>query len=244
MAEKTTVVLVHGAWHDDTCWDLVRADLDARGIPSIAVCLPMSTLDVDAEVVRGAIGAQSGDVIVIAHSWGGSPVTLGAAGLPQVKHLVYLAAYMIEAGLPATSPTARRETAGRRALVTEAGQVVIDASLAREAFYHDVEERLAQQMITRLRPFATAGFAPVGTDRVAAWRTVPATYVVCLRDRVIHPGDQRIMARHAGEVVEFDTSHSPFLSRPDLVADLIADRYQRVGSAAAVPRQEAVPPGT
>lgn len=49
----TTAVLVHGGWHSASCWDLVRAELTADGIRSVAPQLPMtSTLDVDAAVVR------------------------------------------------------------------------------------------------------------------------------------------------------------------------------------------------
>ncbi|MFB7495051.1 alpha/beta fold hydrolase [Streptomyces sp. NPDC056161] len=234
-AGRTTVVLVHGGWHDETCWDPLREELDARGIPSTAVRLPMTRLDADADVVRTAIEAQDGDVIVVAHSWGGSPATLGASGLPRVKHLVYLAAFMIEAGVPVTPPARRRPTAGGAAKAGADGTVAIDASLARQAFYDDVSDGLADRMIATLRPMAAASFEPVATDRAAAWRTVPSTYAVCLRDRAIHPEDQRAMAGDAGEVVEFDTGHSPFLSRPDLVADLIADRYDRLRRGNAAP---------
>jgi pimeloyl-ACP methyl ester carboxylesterase len=238
MTEQTTVVLVHGAWHDETCWDLVREELNTRGIPSTAVRLPMTRLDADADVVRAVIEAQGGDVIVVGHSWGGSPVTLGASGLPQVKHLIYVAAYMLEAGVPVTPFVKRRATEGKAAKTNADGEVVIDASLARQAFYHDVGEELADRMIAALRPIATSCYEEVAADRLAAWRTVPTTYAVCLRDKAIHPEDQRTMANNAGTVVEFDTSHSPFLSRPDLVSGLIADRYDciRQDDAAVRPR--------
>ncbi|MFE2043374.1 alpha/beta hydrolase [Streptomyces sp. NPDC059477] len=228
MAEQTTVVLVHGAWHDHTCWDLLRDELGARGIPSTAVRLPMTRLDVDAAVVRAAVQAQGGEVIVVGHSWGGSPVTLGVSGLPQVKHLIYLAAFMTEAGVPVTPPDQRRATEAGSAQVNRDGHITIDASRAKEAFYHDVGEELAERMIATMRPVAVGAFKPITADREAAWRTIPTTYVLCQQDRVIHPEDQRAMAHNADELVEFDTSHSPFLSRPDLVADLIADRYDRV----------------
>ena len=60
-----------------------------------------STLDVDAAVVRETLDGLGDDAVVVAHSWGGSPVTLGASGAPNLKHVIYLAAIMIEAGLPA-----------------------------------------------------------------------------------------------------------------------------------------------
>ena len=90
----TTAVLVHGGWHSASCWDLVRAELTADGIRSVAPQLPMtSTLDVDAAVVRETLDSLDDDAVVVAHSWGGSPVTLGASGAPNVRHLIYLAAF-------------------------------------------------------------------------------------------------------------------------------------------------------
>jgi pimeloyl-ACP methyl ester carboxylesterase len=231
MSDGPTVVLVHGAWHNDTCWNLVRGLLDERGIPSVTVQLPQSTLDQDAAVVRTAIDEAPGDVIVVGHSWGGSPVTMGAAGSDKVRHLVYLAAFMVEIGLPVTEFETRHETTGAAAMVPEGDYMVIDPDLAVAAFYHDVEPGLAAETAAELRPFELRGFQPVQTDLVAAWKTVPSTYVLTTDDRSVHPEDQRIMARNATEVVEIPTGHSPFLSRPDLVADIVAERWERVRDA-------------
>jgi pimeloyl-ACP methyl ester carboxylesterase len=100
-AIMTTAVLVQGGWHSASCWDLVRAELTADGIRSVAPQLPMtSTLDVDAAVAQETLDSLSDDAVVVAHSWGGSPVTLGASGAKNVRHLIYLAAFMIEAGRP------------------------------------------------------------------------------------------------------------------------------------------------
>jgi hypothetical protein len=53
--------------------------------------------------------------------------------------------------------------------------------------------------------------------------TTPSTYVVCSEDRGVHPELQRIMAKRCNESVEWPTAHSPFLNRPDLVADLLIE---------------------
>jgi pimeloyl-ACP methyl ester carboxylesterase len=79
---------------------------------------------------------------------------------------------------------------------------------------------------------------PIGADPSvpappAAWKSIPSTYVVCTDDRTIAPESQRMMAANADAVVEWDTSHSPMLSRPDLVADLLAEL-----AAAAEPKTE------
>jgi pimeloyl-ACP methyl ester carboxylesterase len=234
MSNPATAVFVHGGWHDGWSWHLVRELLDARGVPSVALDLPMTTLDRDAAVLRAALAEIGGDAIVVAHSWGGNVATLGAAGAPNVRHLVYIAAVLTEPGHPtlaAPVPVKGRETLRSMVVVETETETVIDREVSLAAFYHDVEPALARQAAARLRPFQKTGYAVVETDAVAAWRTIPTTYVVCAEDRMIHPDTQRDMAAAAGaEVVEWSSSHSPFLSHPDLVADLVA---QRAGAAEA-----------
>jgi pimeloyl-ACP methyl ester carboxylesterase len=228
MTAPATAVFVHGGWHDGWSWHLVRQLLDARGVPSVALDLPMTTLDADAAVLRDTLARIGGDAVVVAHSWGGNVATLGASGAPNVRHLIYLAAVLTEAGHPALAPSAipkGRETM-RSAVVIETDTTTeIDREASLEVFYPDVDPVLARQAAARLRPFQKTGYAVVATDAVAAWRTIPTTYVVCTQDRMIHPDTQREMAAAAGaEVIEWRSSHSPFLSRPGLVADLVARR--------------------
>jgi pimeloyl-ACP methyl ester carboxylesterase len=200
----TAAVLVHGGWHSASCWDLVRAELTADGIRSVAPQLPMtSTLDVDAAVVRA---------------------TLGASGAPNVRHLIYLAAFMIEAGRPA--PVDMRELPPMDSVQIGPEVAVVNPESAFDAFYHDCDPRVAAECTAQLRPFACVGWDLVETSVAPAWSLYPTTYVVCAQDRGINPDDQRAMAAKAGDVVELDTSHSPFLSRPRQVADVIAERVR------------------
>jgi pimeloyl-ACP methyl ester carboxylesterase len=54
-----------------------------------------------------------------------------------------------------------------------------------------------------------------------AWREVPTSYVVCEQDNAIPAFAQDAMAARAGTVHRLDSGHSPFLSRPDEVAELL-----------------------
>ena len=230
MSNPTTAVFVHGGWHDGWSWHLVRDLLDARGVPSVALDLPMTTLDRDAAVLSAALADIEGDAIVISHSWGGSVATLGAIGAPNVRHLIYIAAVLTEAGHPTLSPLSPlpakgRETLRPKVVIDTDTTTIIDREVSLAAFYHDVEPSLARRAASRLRPFQKTGYAIIETSAVAAWRTIPTTYVVCAEDRMIHPDTQREMAAAAGAtVLEWPSSHSPFLSHPDLVADLVARR--------------------
>jgi pimeloyl-ACP methyl ester carboxylesterase len=233
MSNPATAVFVHGGWHDGWSWHLVRELLDARGVPSVALDLPMTTLDRDAAVLSAALAAVEGDAIVISHSWGGSVATLGASGARCVRRLIYIAATVTEAGHPTPSsrssvPVKGRETMRSKVVIETDTTTIIDREVSLAAFYHDVEPSLARQAAARLRPFQKTGYAVIETDAIAAWRTIPTTYVVCAQDRMIHPDNQREMAAAAGaeEILEWPSSHSPFLSHPDLVADLVARRAE------------------
>ena len=89
------------------------------------------------------------------------------------------------------------------------------------AFYHDCPPEVASDAAERLRPQPLGSLSD--TVNAAAWRDKPATYVVCTEDRAIPVALQRSAATRASNVVEWPTSHSPFVSRPDLVAGLLVD---------------------
>jgi hypothetical protein len=87
-------------------------------------------------------------------------------------------------------------------------------------FYGDCSAQDVALARGLLRPMPTAP-PPIEPYR-PAWRDITSTYVVCNQDRAIDPAAQRVMAQRATEVHAWDTSHSPFFSRPDLVVDLLS----------------------
>src|ERR1700683_5271907 len=99
-----TVVLVHGAWHGAWCWDQVVGPLEARGIPVVALDLPghgaspepLGDLATDAAALRAALDRVD-TAVVCGHSYGGAVISDGAEH-PAVRHLVYLAAILLDVG--------------------------------------------------------------------------------------------------------------------------------------------------
>ena len=229
----STVVLVHGAWHGAWCWEQVLPLLDAAAVPVIAVDLPTvshpnATMHDDADYVRGALDAITGDVLLVGHSYGGVVIT--EAGVhPNVKHLVYLAAFALEVGESAQQNAVEGgELRGALADAIEFAEaptgepvLTIKPEGAVAAFYHDCAPDVASAAVERLRPQPLASLAD--SVNAAAWHDKPATYVVCTDDRAIAPGLQRAIAARVNTQIEWATSHSPFASRPELVADLLID---------------------
>jgi len=216
--------------------------LIARGIRATAVDLPghgtdpgtLTDLHGDADSVRSALDGFDEPVILVGHSYGGVVIT--EAGLhPQVSHLVYIASFNLDEGESAMGAAiaqteaasidhSQRPDAFAYTKVAGDGTSSIDSGGARILFYNDCPRDVADWAVDRLgpQPMETLSQAP----RAVAWRHRPSTYAICSFDNIVHPELQRILARRADRVVEWPTGHSPFLSRPDLVADLLVDLAQ------------------
>ncbi|HVB04983.1 MAG TPA: alpha/beta fold hydrolase [Acidimicrobiales bacterium] len=219
---QASVLLVHGGSHDGWCWHLVQAELASLGVASVAPDLPFTTVADDVATVRGAIDEAPGEVVLVGHSRGGRVITMAAAGSDKVRRLVYVAAQMLPEG--ATRAPHHRPTPAALSLAEIDGLPPLEA--ARDAYYHDCPEDLVREAVARLR-VVPAGAKGAASSAPAAWRTIPSAYVVCTDDHMIHPDDQRDMARQAGDVFELPSSHSPFFSHPAELAEIIAAYARR-----------------
>jgi pimeloyl-ACP methyl ester carboxylesterase len=233
------VLLVHGAWHGAWCWEPVIAALADRDVAAVAVDLPghgddtepLTDLRGDALRVRCALDAFDEPVVLVGHSYGGVVIT--EAGVhPRASDLVYVASFNVDedesamSAAVAQSAVAAIDHSGRPDALShfqmaEDGTATIDAEGARVLFYNDCSPEIAQWAVDRLGPHSMASMSQ--SPAAVAWRHRPSTYAICTLDNIVHPDLQRLLARRADHVVEWPTGHSPFLSRPDLVADLIAD---------------------
>ncbi|MFJ8026802.1 alpha/beta fold hydrolase [Streptomyces sp. NPDC096311] len=188
---------------------------------------------------------RGGPVTVVAHSMGGTVLTRAAQLAPElVAHAVYLAAFMPASGTPAAGylrlpenagslvgPALRADPAVVRALRLD--PTSDDAAYRqhlRDTFYADVGPAVADAALGLLTPDAPAGIALGATALTCeGWGSVPRTYVTCAQDRALLPAVQRKFVDDADaafpdnptSVVALDASHSPFLSRPHDVADIV-----------------------
>ncbi len=216
---QAKVVLVHGAWHGPWCWQGVVDALEAQGVDVHAVELPLTSYDDDVATARKAIKAAGKGAVVCGHSYGGMVISRAASGLP-VGRVVYLTAFMTDEGEPPMDHMQAHPSPMMAAIRTDGGVLTVDPAMLHEAFYEDSDPDVVVEIEKLLRPM------PLGdtwvVDVEPAWRQVPSTYIVCTNDKAISEGAQRAMAGRADEVVEWDTDHSPFLTRPVDIADLLA----------------------
>jgi pimeloyl-ACP methyl ester carboxylesterase len=230
IARGATVVLVHGAWHGAWCWDEVVRRLDTAGIPNVALDNPSVTnsnasLADDVDNVTQALDKIDGPVVLVGHSYGGAIVT-DAGTHPLVRHLVYCSAFALDVGESVMKNSLVGGEVGPldEALCFDGDVVTVDRAGAIAAFYHDCADEVARAAASQLRPQAFGALG--GVVRAAAWRTIASTYLLCTDDRALTPALQRSSAARVSTTVEIAASHSPFLSRPNDVADLLCQLAQ------------------
>ncbi|MER9731563.1 alpha/beta hydrolase [Mesorhizobium sp. M0217] len=218
---KPTIVLVHGAFADGTGWQHIIPILQRDGYTVIAVQNALTSLAEDVATTKRVIGAQKGPVVAVGHSYGGAVITGAAAGNPNVKALVYIAAFAPEAGEAIGAYTEKYPSALGHALRTDAaGFVTIDQAQFRDLFAKDVAAEEASVMAAAQKPIIGSAFASSVTG--AAWKTIPSWYLVAQQDRAINPDLERFYAKRMGATTaEIKSSHVPFVSHPKVVAHLI-----------------------
>ncbi|HRH20468.1 MAG TPA: alpha/beta hydrolase [Brevundimonas sp.] len=227
MSDKPTIVLVHGFWGGAAHWAHVINELSARGFDQIrAVEIPLTSLADDAERTRKMVKQIDGPVVLVGHSYGGKVIT-EMGDLPNVKSLVYVAAFAPDAGESAGAISQANPPAAFGNIAPDSdGYLWIAQDKFHESFAQDLSEDEALVM-------AVTQKAPVGStfgDAVTApaWKAKPSWYQISSNDRMIHPENQKMMAArmNARKTITLDASHASLASRPDEVVDLIIEAVE------------------
>ena len=218
---KPTIVLVHGAWADGTSWQEVIPALEREDYSVIAVQNPLTSLADDVATTKRVIDAQAGPVIVVGHSYGGAVIGGAAADNPNVKALVYIAAFALDVGETGFSLLGQYPTELGNALVPDAaGFLYIDRAKFHDIFCQDVDPKTARVMAAAQKPVFNEIFGQ--TLDKAAWKTIPSWYLVATEDKALSPDMERFLAnRMNATTVEVKSSHVTYISKPNEVVKLI-----------------------
>jgi len=232
---KPTIVLVHGGFADSSGWGAEVAALQALGYPVIAAPNPLRGLTGDADYVRSLLQTVSGPVVLVGHSYGSAVITNAARGLANVKALVYIAAFVPDAGEniattpdPETYPGAllNQSTIVARPFPNPAvpGGTDADLTIRPDAFpavfAADLPKPVTAVMAASQRPLSYTAFTEASGE--PAWRTIPSWDLITLDDKAIPPAGQRFMAQRAKATTdEVHSSHAVMISHPDAVIRII-----------------------
>lgn len=227
----TTFALVHGSWHGAWCWELLTPLLQQEGHAVVTMDLPCddgsASFETYADVVCAALVGCDDDVVLVGHSLAGSTVALVAARRP-VLHVVYLCALVPDIGRSVFGQWRDEpdmiNPAYAKALSEPDAQTRttwVDLELTRAILCADCDEPTAKAALNRLRPQARYPYTV--TFQLAEFPSVSCTSVVCTDDQLVGPDWSRRVARDrlGAKLIELPGSHSPFLSRPSALADVL-----------------------
>lgn len=219
-----TFALVHGAWHDGSCWELVTPLLEQRGHRVVAPDLPISDVDATfedyAQVVLDALGGDEEPYVLVGHSLGSDTIPLVAVRRAP-ERLIHLCPRL--GGFtdrPAGEP---RAFLNPKALPrdNDEGLAAWTTDDAVQVLYAGVDTALARTMAARLRPQAAVFRRPYPLAHPPPG--IPATLIYGADDEFFDPEWSRWIAREllGVEPIAIPGGHFPMLERPEALAGLL-----------------------
>lgn len=233
--------LVHGAWHDSSCWAPTAARLRDAGHRVVVVDLPCedpsATLDdytaavlaaLDEPPPGGRAGPSDDDVVLVGHSLGGLTIPLVAAAR-TVRELVFLCAFVPLPGATLAADQFTNEATfapewwplAEHQVRHADGSSSWPADAAIEAFYHDCPADVAARAAAALRR-QHWGIASEPCP-LRAYPDVAARAIVCTEDRVLNAEECALEAeeRVGATVTRLGGGHSPMLAQPHALVDAL-----------------------
>ena len=239
---KPTIVFVHGAFADSSSWNTTIASLQLLGFPVVAAANPLRGLTSDSDYVRSVLQSIQGPIVLVGHSYGGAVISNAARGVPNVKALVFVGAFVLDEGESlATTPDPQQfpgaeitpDTTIATPVPNAAAPGGMDVELTikpadfQRVFAADVPRIRTNIMSATQRPFAvTAIVQPSGPP---AWKTIPSWDLITLDDKAIPPAGQQFMAERAHAHIEsVHSSHAVMVSHPEAVTRITLEAARSI----------------
>jgi pimeloyl-ACP methyl ester carboxylesterase len=218
--EIRNVVLVHGAFADGSGWRGVHEALTARGYRVSIVQNPLTSFEDDVAATTRVLDLQDGPSILVGHSWGGTVIT-EAGNHPGVAGLVYVSALAPDSGeTTAQQYEGFAPTPNFTINVGDDGFGFLDHDTFKIGFAADASDADAAFLRDSQVPINMSAFGMA--VKHAAWHDRPSWAVIATQDMSFDQAMLQHMATRAGaEVTEVSASHAVFMTRSDVVADVI-----------------------
>jgi hypothetical protein len=211
--------------------------LEKNGNTSEAIDLPAHgqdttpisevTLDGYVDAVSKVLEEYNDPVVLIGHSRAGVVISQVAERIPEkIDKLVYLCAFLIPDGEPMVATALTDSTSllvSNLIFNEEEGWHFPKDEIIKEAFYNDC----SSEDINKCIPFLTKEpNVPVGTPLKLSdekFGKVKKVYIHTTMDNTITYGHQKMMVNriHVDQSFELKSGHSPFLSKPNELANIL-----------------------
>ncbi|MGA7622089.1 MAG: alpha/beta hydrolase [Candidatus Acidiferrales bacterium] len=228
--ENSTIVLVHAAWADGSCWSNIILPLGRHGLKVICAPIPLTSLTNDATALSWTLERTSGPVVLVGHAYSGA--VIAAVREERVKSLVYISALAPDEG-ETVAKVFYRDTPSpdQPKMVPDSNGLV---SMPDDAF----TRALAQNATPDQAKIAAAMQRPIAVPCIQEpaptplWKSKPSWYLIAEEDRMINPTTQRFMAGRMGATVRSHrVDHTPMYSEPAVVVEVILEAARKTLSA-------------
>jgi len=212
-----SIILVHGVWVDGSSWSKVIPILQNAGHKVIAVQLDLQSLSDDIANVKRAIDLAGGPVVLVGHSYGGFVITNAAYNNPNVKGLVYIAAFAPNEGQSLSNFV---DTAKLPKVVDSGGYIYINPENFQQLFAQDIDPAESKVMAATQKPANQAIFTEKSGP--PAWKQIASWYQVSENDHALPPDAERMFAKRINATtISLASSHVSPVTHPNEVAQLI-----------------------
>ena len=228
--QNTTIVLVHGAWADGSCWQNAIPPLRKKGLHVTCAPIPLTSLSDDIAALERAMERTSGPVVLVGHAYAGA--VIAGSKDPRVKALVYVAALAPAEGETVADMFYRAKPHPEAPHLQPDSNGLIwmpEGGFAR-AVAHKVSPDEAAILEAVQRPIAVKCIQEKAP--VPAWKTKPSWFLLAEEDRMIAPETQRYMAdRMRAKIRTYPVDHSPMYTAPDAVVDVVLEAAQETATS-------------
>jgi len=235
-AQNATIVLVHGAWADGSCWHNVVLPLRKEGLKLTCAPIPLTSLSDDIAALERSIDRTNGPVVLVGHAYAGA--VIAGPKDDRVRALVYVAALA-----PAEDETvadvfyrAKPHPDAPHLQPDAHGLIWMPEGGFAQAVAHTVSPDQATILEAVQRPIAVKCIQEKAP--VPAWQTKPSWFLLAEDDRMIPAETQRFTAERMGaRIRRHHVDHSPMYTAPDVVVDVILEAAgQTLGAEAEMSR--------
>ena len=218
----SSIVLVHAAWADGSCWSNIILPLQERGLRVICAPIPMTTLSDDAAALSRLLERTGGPLVLVGHAYSGA--VIAAVREERVKSLVYVAGLAPDEGEPVGKVFYRDEPhPDQPKMVPDAHNFVwMPEDAFGRALAHKASSAQASIAAALQRPIALPCVQEPAPKPL--WKSKRTWYLVAEEDRMINPKTQHFMADRMGaKICAHRVDHTPMYSEPDVVVDVILE---------------------